>query len=771
MREKTFQLALLVLFGLTLLIFVDVLFSANEVILSQSGTDLSSQFVYWREFGFSQLSQGNLALWNPHIFSGMPYFGGFQSALLYPPNWLYLVLPLATAINVSIALHVFLAGLFIYLWTFRRGLHPAACLLSSILFMFSGPYFLHISAGHLPNLCAMVWAPLLFLAMDGLLEERSFNWCLIGMFAITMQILAGHPQYVFFTAIAAGLYAGLRLIKAQQRTLMVVGFGSMYVGAAALAAVQLLAGLEAAGESVRSSGISYAFAAMFSFPPENFLTFLVPGFFGGMSNYWGRWYLWEMSLFIGVTGFVLAVSGAVRGSSKLRLSSVSMTLILSVLALGSYTPLFNLLYRSVPGFDLFRGNSKFIFLVAMFSVMLSGIGLDNLLHDPPWRRRLANILSFAGLSVGAVGLWIYISAASGLAGTWGHLMAAVAATRESYLPLASYQDQAFVNGAGVFAAKGVLLCSAAFLLFSLLLRRTRVTPRAVYLVPLLAALEMFIFAKSNGPTFDLEETRLPFIQQFYEANPGDYRVSVPPNPNSAISTGTQDIWGHDPGVLKRYAEFMTFTQGRNPESASQYLDLSRIHPLFGMLRGRYVLFSEGGRQGFEEIPSPLSRLELIQDWVLIGERDRIFSTMNSSSFDPRQLVILETAPDPAPVKTARPGTATITEKGTDYLVVEARLPAPAILLITDSYSKGWRAVALPGSVQQDYDLLPANYILRAGPLGAGNHHLRIEYAPAGYRIGKWISVVSLSLYVGFLGWRWRGKRGQGERGQSTLSPY
>ncbi|MFB3067976.1 MAG: hypothetical protein ACE1ZI_01790, partial [Acidobacteriota bacterium] len=261
------------------------------------------------------------------------------------------------------------------------------------------------------------------------------------------------------------------------------------------------------------------------------------------------------------------------------------------------------------------------------------------------------------------------------------------------------------------------------------------------------------------------------IQQFYEANPGDYRVSLPPNPNSAISTGGQDMWGHDPGVLKRYAEFMTFTQGKNPESASQYLELSRIHPLFGMLRGRYVFFSEGGREGFEEIPSPLSHLELIQDWVLIGERDRIFSTMNNSSFDPRQLVILETAPDPAPVKTDRPGTATITEKGTDYLVVEARLSAPAILLITDSYSKGWRAVALPGSVQQDYDLLPANYTLRAVPLGAGHHHLRIEYAPAGSRIGKWISVVSLSLYAAILGWRWRGKKGQEKWRRSTLSPY
>ncbi len=86
MQEKRIQVACLILFGLTLLMFVDVLFSPREILLAQQGTDLSAQFVYWREFGFGQLAQGNLALWNPHIYSGVPYFGGFQSALLYPPN-------------------------------------------------------------------------------------------------------------------------------------------------------------------------------------------------------------------------------------------------------------------------------------------------------------------------------------------------------------------------------------------------------------------------------------------------------------------------------------------------------------------------------------------------------------------------------------------------------------------------------------------------------------------------------------------------------------
>ena len=758
MQEKRLQFALLILFGLTLLMFVDVLFSSRGVILSQLGTDLSSQFVYWREFGFSQLGQGNLALWNPHIFSGMPYFGGFQSALLYPLNWLFLVLPITNAINLSIALHVFLAGVFLYLWTYHRGLHPAACLLSSILFMFSGPFFLHIYAGHLPNLSAMVWAPLLFCAIDGLIRERSTLWYLVGVLALTMQILAGHPQYVFYTAIAAGLYTLLRLINVPRRTPLLLGLGSMYLGAAALTAVQLLAGLQAAGESVRNSGTSNAFAAMFSFPPENFLTLLVPGLFGSISNYWGRWYLWEMSLFIGVTGLVLAVYGAVCGNREMRLFSVPMVLILSILALGAYTPLFNLLYDFVPGFDSFRGNSKFIFLVAMFAVMLSGVGLDDLLHNPTWRRRLSGILGIAGLLVGAVGLWIQISATFGNAGTWGQVMSAIAATQQSYVPPVQYEAQAFVSDAGLAAAKAVFVCGATFLLLAVLLWRTRFSPRLVYLVPLLAVLELLIFARSNRPTFDLEKTRLPALQQFYQAHPGDYRVLLPPNPNSAMMTGTQDLWGHDPGVLKRYAEFMAFTQGRNPETATQYLEISRIHPLFKMLRHRYIFFSEGGKQGFEEIPSTLSRLELIQDWVLLRQRDRIFSAMNDPAFDPRQQVILETRPDPAPVQGQEKGAATVTEEGTDYLMVEAHLPSPAILLITDSYSSGWRAVALPGSDQEHYDLLPANYILRAVPLSAGNHRLRIEYAPRGYRIGKWISLVSLMLFAGLITWNFADSR-------------
>jgi uncharacterized membrane protein YfhO len=68
-------------------------------------------------------------------------------------------------------------------------------------------------------------------------------------------------------------------------------------------------------------------------------------------------------------------------------------------------------------------------------------------------------------------------------------------------------------------------------------------------------------------------------------------------------------------------------------------------------------------------------------------------------------------------------------------------------LITDAYSNGWRARPLEGSAQRAYDVLPANYVLRAIPLSQGHHHILVEYAPIGFRVGRWITAVSLSGFV------------------------
>ena len=410
-------LAALFLLALTVLALGTTLFS-RELVFSNAERDIALQFIHWRKFGFDELRAGRLALWNPHIYGGAPFFGGFQSALLYPPNWLYLCLPLAVAINTGIALHVFLAGFGMFLWLRVRGLLPLAAWFGGVLFMFSGPFFPHLYAGHLPNLCTMVWGPFIFLAIDGWLRHRTPGWLLLGAASVALQILAGHPQYVFYTGIAAGLYAALQLAVAPRRLPAAAGLAAFPLAGAALCAVQILEGSHAAGESVRNHGTSLAFAAKFRLPPENLLTALAPNFFGSLSthHYWGRWHPWEMCVFFGVTGLVMAGYGLAKGPRFAVWSCAAAASGLLLLAFGSSTPLFPLLYRYAPGFDHFRGWSKFSYPAVLLLIVVAATGFDALWRGGVRSSRGGLVVLSLGLGGGMLALLEGHAVAAGSAG-------------------------------------------------------------------------------------------------------------------------------------------------------------------------------------------------------------------------------------------------------------------------------------------------------------------------------------------------------------------
>jgi hypothetical protein len=201
----------------TLVVLGDVLVFGNGRILSHGDDDLAKIFLAWQRFGFGELRHGNLALWNPHVYAGTPFLGGFQAALLYPPSWLHLVLPQALANNLFIALHVWLGGLGVYAWMAQRRLHAAACVLAGVVFMLGGAAFLQIYRGHLPNLATIAWMPFVFLAIDGILGSFARRWVLLGIAAVALQIFAGHVQYLLYTTIVAGLYALPRWARSSHR--------------------------------------------------------------------------------------------------------------------------------------------------------------------------------------------------------------------------------------------------------------------------------------------------------------------------------------------------------------------------------------------------------------------------------------------------------------------------------------------------------------------------------------------------------------------------
>jgi len=734
---------------LTLAMFFDTLVAPGSRVVGQVHDDLALHFLWWREFGFGELAKGNLALWNPHIFSGAPYFGAMQSALLYPPNWLFLALSLPLATNWSIALSVWLLGAFMYLWAWRRGLHPFAAFVSAALLMFCAPYFLHVPAGHLNILCAIPWIPLLFLAIDEWLASRRLAWCLIGMLTVSMQILSGHPQYVYFTALAAGGYALLRLAERRDlRAAAVAGLLSFYVGGALLAAVQLFVGFQAMAETIRSQALPFQFAASFNFPPENLITFAAPGFFGDVTNhpYWGRWYLWEACAFIGVTGVALAVYGmtTVRMAGKKALLTVAA--IAALLALGNSTPLFRILFDWIPLFDRFRGAGKFMFITALVLVLLAGYGLDRILRE-------RNVPMRAVWVGGAIAVALCAAATAIRTVDWSVVTAAVLATGQTYV------DRPVFPASQAFASLGLLLAGltlAAAVCLALWVRREH---RAVFLLGALAVGEVFAFARMQRTTFDSTLIVFPQLRQFLAEHPGEYRILNVWNPNTAMSLRAFDAWGYDPGVTRRYAEFIDWSEGGDPDRATNYVTFRRFHPLLAMLRVKYVVVVENGVMTIHPgaIP-PLRRLELVGAYQIHGQRAEILRAMGEASFDPRKEVILEREPHPAPVAADTQGIARIVREGTDFVEVDADVASPSILLVTDAWARGWRAAPLEGSSQKSYELMPANYALRAVALGRGKHRLRLEYAPLAFHVGAIVSVMAWATWIVAAVLLWRHER-------------
>ena len=764
--RRQFLLAAGALLILTLALFADLLWSGGQAVVSHGG-DLRRQFAYWRDFGFSQLAQGNMALWNPHVFCGAPFLAGFQSALLYPPNWMFMVLPLAAAINVSVALHVYLLGLFMYLWTHCRGLHPVACFFAAAVAMLGDSYMMHVFSGHLPHLCAMTWAPLLLLAIDGMIDRPSLRWGLVGALALAMMILAGHPQYLFFGLVAALVYGLLQLVRARRRGWIVLSFGAMSLVGLALAAAQLLPSFRAVGETIRSGAMPFDFVANTSLPYANLLTAVAPGVFGNDEQlpYWGAWYYWEVSIYVGVAAGVLAAAGACYGHKRTRRFSVVMTLVLLVLALGSNTPLLKVLYTFVPGFDKFRCPARFGFFMVLFVGMLAAIGLDVLIRRPPAGKRLAVGVLLAAAALAAGAGWAYWSSLRG-GSSWASTVAALGAQNNSAQIRQLVRQEDFPGQAGSFAAGRGLIAAGLCAGVGGMIFLRRYGRAFAWLIAVVGLAELFVVGHSHRGSFDLATIFPDVFRQFYRQQSGDYRVlNVPVLSDSGMSLGADDIWGYDSFLLRRTTELMASGQGIDPNGVD-YFDVNPFKQrLFPMVRCKYVFAqTRGGVQLMPPLGDPLPRVLVLSDYRVLSQRDEVLAAVNDPLFDPRKTVILEAEPNirPAPAQ-GQAGTAKVIASTTDSLTIEADVKQAAILLITDAYSAGWHVRPLEGPPAQEYQLLPADWALRAVPLAAGRHHFRLEYVPAGWTAGKWISIVAVVVFGGLAGWQVLSARGRKHR--------
>ncbi|HVA23750.1 MAG TPA: YfhO family protein [Chloroflexota bacterium] len=368
------------------------------------GLDVLEYFYPYRAYAQQAVDAGRLPLWNPDHFGGAPFLANIQTAVFYPLTVLFYVFSFPTAYTWSVALHVFLGGLFTYLFA-RQSLQlgRAGALIGALAFAFGG--FFGGQMGHLNQLSAAVWLPALLLCWDKAIQGRLL-YVVLGALTVGIQFLAGHSQESYLMLVALLLYAAFGALRSLRRGGWVVapvhGLAMAVILAlgVALAAVQLVPTTELTAWSIRADGLTYDVATTFSLPGTMLLNALLPPFGNramvlqpGATEFLG---------YVSVTGLVLALAALAYSRRRATYFFAALAAMALFLAVGKQNPLYPALFKLVPGFNLLRVPARWLFLYDFGAAMLAALGAEALLEKAAKRswRPLA-VLAMAVTAIGA----------------------------------------------------------------------------------------------------------------------------------------------------------------------------------------------------------------------------------------------------------------------------------------------------------------------------------------------------------------------------------
>jgi hypothetical protein len=322
-----------------------------------------AQFYPWRHFAAQTVHAGTLPLWNPYQFCGTPFVANSQSAVLYPGNLLFYLLPTAPAFNASALLHLTLCGWFTYLLLRRLRCADMAALLGGVVYTYSA---WQIAWLQLPTfLATSCWFPLLLCQVHALLRSPNAqareegrgkreetptlppnaqrptpnaSFCSLAL-VVGMILLAGHLQIAFYGLLAGSLWAvALLTVRWREEGVSSAarGLGACIGGlllGGMLAAPQLLPTLELSRVSHRvgkPTPEGYRAYTDYALPLTGLWTLTLPEAFGNDTDsgnpYWGyytkagdngtvfavRHNTAETAAYIGIVPLLLGILALVR---------------------------------------------------------------------------------------------------------------------------------------------------------------------------------------------------------------------------------------------------------------------------------------------------------------------------------------------------------------------------------------------------------------------------------------------------------------------------
>ena len=711
--------------------------------------DGMAEFYPWRKFAAETFRSGFLPLWNPHQFCGTPFVANSQSAVFYPLNLVFCLLPVAQAFGVGVLLHLFLTGCFAYgfLRSPALGLGRAASLVGAVSWQLCHWQVAWLA---LPTfLCVSAWLPLALLLTDWAAHRASPSRAVPLGLCLGLMLLAGHLQIALYCLGLIAAYALFRIgprLKRQWPALLGCAAVTALL-AFGLAAPQLLPAVELARASHRAGGpatwAAYQGYVRLALPPVHLVTLFLPGFFGSPTRgtYWGirlnggpGGYM-EYACYCGILPLLLALTGLAAKRSPLAPNSggtgeeterrafhsdpprigggggfFALAALLSLLlALG--TPLNALPFFGLPGFAQTGSPGRILVLWSFCVSVLAGIGTEAVLRAD-WRAMRYGLSAFAALLIvtfAYTAIWIGRHAPAGTLAVnmanesdlWrlpvGLLLGASAGL---WLWRRGSLSTPLLSGGLVFLVAVDLLASGYGF------NRTAF-PKDVYpTTPVIAYLQQHS-----------TEGRIMPLNHHWSLTSAPPPAVLPPN--AATVYGLDDTQGYDSlltGQYFRFAGAMDSGSPAPPENGNLVFTYGYGSPEAQAASARFVVSRQPLAEGF--------LTEVMQaDGVFVYQNARALPRVREDTGE-MQFAVRDIAPTRLEVEGGDEGVQTVT--------------------VADQWYPGWRAW-FDG---QPADIRPGPYVFRTVtaplPRAGGRHaHLVLRYEPEAFRVGLYALCLTL----------------------------
>ncbi|KKQ27041.1 MAG: hypothetical protein US43_C0038G0001, partial [Candidatus Levybacteria bacterium GW2011_GWA1_37_16] len=136
----------------------------------------------------------------------------------------------------------------------------------------------------------------------------------------------------------------------------------------------------------------------------------------------------------------------------------------------------------------------------------------------------------------------------------------------------------------------------------------------------------------------------------------------------------------------------------------------------------------------------LPRIFLASSYAVENDKDKIVRKIFDDKFNLRGKIILEEDLFPKITLVKDDAAKVEIKKYTpNEIVLQTVASTNMLLFLSDNYYTGWK-VSVDGETGKIYR---ADYSFRAVPILKGNHSVRFSYNPDSFKLGLWISAISL----------------------------